>query len=107
MYTFQQRYNALLAAALGTIDKYKGKLSGVLSSGQRYIDNDDALILIGNGNPMLRDKRDQRLVNDGYKKEKNCDDEPLSKAFEPTQIISLADRLVADILSNNSHPRRK
>ena len=67
----QQPYSCALdrlkRSALKVINDYRGPRTVTLPTGDIAIDNDDAWLLIGreDGVPVLRDKRDQRLIEKG------------------------------------------
>ena len=43
------------------INTYDGEKAITLSTGEKAIDNDDAYIIIGGQEPIIRDKREQRV----------------------------------------------
>lgn len=47
--------------ALYDINDYEGEKAVTLPTGERAIDNDDAWIIIGGDEPIVRDKREQRI----------------------------------------------
>lgn len=84
----QEPYSAALERlkreALKVINDYRGPRAVTLPTGDLAIDNDDAWLLIGRGDgiPVLRDKRDQRLIEKGMDPGE-ADDYPLDTEEGP------------------------
>ena len=89
---FTQRLKKLTEEALRAINDCNAQ--AILSTGEPAVDNDDAWIVIGraDGIPVLRNKKEQRRIDNGYEKG-YFPDEPLSK-WEPGDICALADKLL-------------
>lgn len=90
---------AVANAAAMAINSYEGKKAVTLPTGEKAIDNDDAWIIIGEDEPIVRDKREQRIretyKNEGkeYPEEESTDYFLLDK-WEYEEICTYADELL-------------
>lgn len=97
LWTFQQRLQVLVSDALAAVDSFeKGVVpvrSIILPTREQAINCDDAWLIIGDGEPRLRDKRDQRILekDPGYRG--NFTETPLS-SWPPADIVALADEIL-------------
>lgn len=99
MMSFNYRLTKLVAEALEAINNYDG--SGYievlsLKDGSKALDYDDSYIIINNNDePYIRDKRNQRLYDNGSWTEEQLRDEDtyLLENFEYEDICIIADRL--------------
>ena len=66
--TYTSRLAEIANDAIIAINTYKGEKVVTLPTGEKAIDNDDAWIIIGGDEPIIRDKREQR-VRETYKSE--------------------------------------
>ena len=91
--SFEGCLQEAVKAALKTINEHNVHI--ILPTGDRAIDNDDAWILIGqdDGEPVLRNKKEQRRLEAGLAPG-YYEDKKLSEAFEHLEICKLADRLL-------------
>ena len=81
------------------ISTYKGKKVKTLATGEKAIDNDDAWIIIGGDEPIIRDKREQRiretyLKEGGMYDERESSDESILDAWDYDDICIFADELL-------------
>lgn len=94
------RHENLLIEALSSINSYNGKNVVTLSTGEKALDFDDAWLLIGlkTGMPMIRDKRDQRILESvrGTEEAYQFEDDRLVDNFEVSEICEIADKLLRD-----------
>ena len=97
---FSTRHENLLIEALSSINSYDGKNAVILPTGEKAIDFDDAWLLIGlkTGMPMIRDKRDQRILESvrGTDEAYQFEDDRLVDNFEVSEICEIADKLLRD-----------
>lgn len=97
MMSFSYRLSKLVAEALEVINNYDG--SGYvkvlsLKDGSKALDYDDSYIIINDDEPYIRDKRNQRLYDNGSWTEEQLRDEDIYlENFEYEDIFDLADRL--------------
>ena len=90
---------AVANAAAMAINSYEGKKAVTLPTGEKAINNDDAWIIIGEDEPIVRDKREQRIretyKNEGkeYPEEESTDYFLLDK-WEYEEICTYADELL-------------
>lgn len=90
---------AVANAAAMAINSYEGKKAVTLPTGEKAIDNDDAWIIIGEDEPIVRDKREQRIretyKNEGkeYPEEESTDYFLLDK-WEYEEICTYADEVL-------------
>lgn len=61
-WTFAQRLDLLKKELVAKINAYDGPKRIQLSTAEYAVDCDDAWLIIGDGQPRLRDKRDQRIM---------------------------------------------
>ena len=59
--TYTSRLAGVAVDATIAINLYDGEKAITLPTGERAIDNDDAYIIIGGQEPIIRDKREQRV----------------------------------------------
>ena len=98
----KQSYTSRLAevanSAIIDINNYKGKKAVTLPTGEKAIDNDDAWLIIGGAEPIIRDKREQR-IRETYKKEgreypeRESSDYFILDKWEYEEICAYADKL--------------
>ena len=90
--TFEGCLKALLSEALQSINKHPINIT--LPTGDRAIDFDDAWLLIDrpDGEPVLRNKKEQRLI-EASEKPGTYEDTKFSKVNDPEDICRLADKL--------------
>lgn len=89
--TFTQRRKALREDALKAIDTYDGPKAVTLATGEKALDWDDAWLIIGNGDPVIRHKKSQRAIEKG--REPSWRDIRLSVGWDTISICELADKL--------------
>lgn len=95
---FITKINELVAEAIKEINNYNGSKVVTLKTGEKAIDNDDAWIIIGGDEPIIRDKRDQR-IRETYLKEGEeypetmSPDNYLIDDWDYETIFEFADRL--------------
>ena len=92
--SFTKRHTDLRTEALAAINTYNGPKARTLPTGEKAIDMDDSWLVIGNGNPFLRNKRDQRLHEAG--KEPCWEDQPIAESWSCGEICRLADNLAKE-----------
>lgn len=81
MYNFSAQLSEVANLAIGAIYGYDGEDVVTLPTGERAIDNDDAWIIIGGDDDVIvRDKREQR-VREAYAKEGKEYDESESSDY--------------------------
>ena len=99
--TFSGSLKELLSQALQSINKHPVHI--VLPTGDRAIDFDDAWLLIDrpDGEPVLRNKKEQRLIEAG-EKPGTYEDTKFSKVNDPEDICRLADKLHNQIIRHYS-----
>lgn len=59
--TYTSRLAGVACDAAIAINLYDGEKAITLPTGEKAIDNDDAYIIIGGQEPIIRDKREQRV----------------------------------------------
>lgn len=59
--TYTSRLAGVAVDATIAINLYDGEKAITLPTGEKAIDNDDAYIIIGGQEPIIRDKREQRV----------------------------------------------
>ena len=99
--TFYSRLAEVANDAALTIDSYNGRKAITLPTGEKAIDNDDAYIIIGAGEPIIRDKREQRVRETYMSEGKEYPDtesheEYMLDAWDYDAICDFADGLVED-----------
>ena len=90
---YGQLANVANSAAMA-INGYTGEKSIILPTGERAIDNDDAWLIIGGDEPILRDKREQRLREKGLLKEEDSTDFFILDKWDYEDICTYADCLL-------------
>ena len=93
-YKFYTKLNKVVREALNAINTYNGKKATTLPTGEKAIDNDDAWLIIGGEEPILRDKREQRLREKGKFNEEDSTDVYISDSWSYEDICVYADKLV-------------
>lgn len=95
--SYSSRLKAVVDDALKAIDTYSGPKAVTLATGEKALDMDDAWLLIGKGKPVLRNKKDQHLIEHG--EAQNWEDEPFggSDYSFPLDVCAFADRLYGSL----------
>ena len=88
---FKPLHDAVKNCVLKAIDRYTGPKAVTLPGNRKAVDLDDSWVLIGDGNPRLRNKKDQRLIEKGL--QPSWDDKPLS-SIPLEELCTLADNLI-------------
>ena len=91
--TFTQRRKELREEALKAIDSYDGPKAVTLATGDKALDWDDAWLIIGNGDPVIRHKKSQRAIEKG--REPSWQDIRLGVGWDTISLCELADKLAA------------
>ena len=100
-HNYYGRLAELVGEATIAINNYNGEKAITLPTGERALDNDDSLIIIGtpNGEPIIRDKREQKIrevyMQEGKEyPEEHCTDVFLGDSWDEGEICSYADQLL-------------
>lgn len=97
-HSYTSRLAEVANSAIIDINNYEGEKAVTLPTGERAIDYDDAWLIIGGAEPILRDKREQR-IRDFYKEKGKKYPETASADYfildkwEYEEICAFADKL--------------
>ena len=97
-HSYTSRLAEVANSAIIDINNYEGKKAVMLPTGEKAIDNDDAWLIIGGAEPILRDKREQR-IREAYKHEGKeypeieSSDYFILDKWEYEEICAFADKL--------------
>jgi hypothetical protein len=95
---FYNRFATLVKDACAAINNYHGEKVVNLATGEKAINNDDAWIILGGDEPIIRDKREQRIretyAKEGKKYPENqSSDKLLLDSFDYDELCVFADNL--------------
>ena len=90
-WSYQQFLEVFKKMMLKKIDSYDGPKRIELKTAEKAVDWDDAYLIIGDGQPRLRDKRDQRLMEKDPAWAKETFNEEMEKYIEDFDVETVAE----------------